>query len=79
MDQAYALTGTTPSMTDKDQQLDQLREAVDRKREAAEDASHAHPDHSGPAPEEEGRPAPGHSPRERGVGRAKTTADRWNQ
>jgi hypothetical protein len=66
-------------MTDKEKQLERLREAVDRKAEAADDASHESPDRSGPAPEEEGRPGEAHSPREQGGGKDKMTADRWNQ
>jgi hypothetical protein len=63
-------------MTDKEQQLEQLREAVDRKKEAAEKASHDRPE---PAPDETGAPQDAHSPRERGDGKDKMTADRWNQ
>jgi hypothetical protein len=66
-------------MTDKEQQLRHFREAVDRKEQEAEEASHTHADRSGPPPEESGQPPAGHSPRERGSGRDKTTADKWNQ
>jgi hypothetical protein len=66
-------------MTDKEQQLKHFREAVDRKEHEAEEASHAHADRSGPPPDEEGHPQAGHSPRERGGGKEKMTADKWNQ
>jgi hypothetical protein len=66
-------------MTDKDQQLKHLRDAVDRKGHEAEEASHAHAERSGPPPDEEGHPQAGHSPRERGGGKEKMTADKWNQ
>jgi hypothetical protein len=66
-------------MTDKDQQLKHLRDAVDRKAEHAEEASHAHGERSGPPPEERGHPEAGHSPREQGGGKDKMTADKWNQ
>jgi hypothetical protein len=66
-------------MTDKDEQLEHFREALDRKKRAAEQASHAGGEHSGPPPEETGHPQAGHSPRETGGGKEKMTADKWNQ
>jgi hypothetical protein len=66
-------------MTDKDEQLEHFREALDRKKRAAEQASHAGGEHSGPPPEEIGHPQAGHSPQEQGGGKEKMTADKWNQ
>jgi hypothetical protein len=79
-------------MTDKDQQLEQFREAVDRKAEAAEEASHAHPRTAGQAEdepgdgsrfqrplEETGRPQDAFSVRDKNTGKGKKTADKWNQ
>jgi hypothetical protein len=66
-------------MTDKDEQLEHFREALDRKKRAAEQASHAGGDRSGPPPEEIGHPQAAHSPQEQGGGKEKMTADKWNQ
>ena len=75
-------------MTDKDQQLERLREAVDRKAEAAEEASHLQPEHR-PADErapdsQQSRVDPAHtqdefSIRDKNTGKGKKTADKWNQ
>ena len=76
-------------MTDKDQQLQQFREAVDRKAEAA--GSGANPERSGPAPEEVGEGGvqrsleePGRTqdvgdPRLKSSRKGHVTADKWNQ
>jgi hypothetical protein len=77
-------------MTDKDEQLKRLRDAVERKEQAAEEASRARPDRSGPAPDEPaqgaqrslddpGRPQDARSAREKSAGKGKKTADKWNQ
>jgi hypothetical protein len=78
-------------MTDKDQQLEQFREAVDRKAEAAEAASQASgPSAAGPDPDaadpgvqrsriEHGRPQDVQSVRDKNTGKGKKTADKWNQ
>ena len=75
-------------MTDKEQQLEQFREAVDRKAEAAEEASHAQPDRR-PSDEratdsQQSRVDPAHtqdefSIRDKNTGKGKKTADKWNQ
>ena len=75
-------------MTDKDQQLQQFREAVDRKAEAAEEASHAQPErrgHDDAGPESQrSRVDTAHtqdefSVRDKNTGKGKKTADKWNQ
>jgi hypothetical protein len=78
-------------MTDKDQQLEQFREAVDRKAEAAEAAGRAtSPAASGPDPEvadpgvQRSRVDHAHtqddfSVRDKNSGKGKKTADKWNQ
>ena len=66
-------------MTDKDEQLKHFREALDRKERVTGQASHAGAEHSGPPPEENGHVQAAHSPRERGGGKEKMTADKWNQ
>ena len=75
-------------MTDKEQQLEQFREAVDRKAEAAEEASHQQPEHrpsDARAPDSQGsRIDPAHtqdefSIRDKNTGKGKKTADKWNQ
>ncbi len=74
-------------MTDHDQQLERLREAVARKSEAAREASREHPE---PAPAGEDDPSQGSrlatsrpqdvlSPRDKNSGKGKKTADKWNQ
>ena len=76
--------------TEKEQQLERLREAVDRKAEAAEEASHAAPPTGGPDPEgtgeeiqrsriEDGRTQDAYSVRDKNTGKGKKTADKWNQ
>jgi hypothetical protein len=78
-------------MTEHDEQLEHLREAVDRKSAEARDASeatqHDHP-RRGPAEEgrptqearyEAGRPQDVFSPRDKNSGKGKKTADKWNQ
>jgi hypothetical protein len=77
--------------SEKEQQLDQFREAVDRKAEAAEEASRAHPANAGgPDPEEadpgvqrsrieDGRTQATYSVRDKNTGKGKKTADKWNQ
>jgi hypothetical protein len=76
-------------MTDKDEQLQHLRDAVDRKAEAAE--AGRNPERSGPAPEEIGEggeqrslvePARGQDvgePRQKSSRKGHVTADKWNQ
>jgi len=75
-------------MTDKDQQLKHLRDAVDRKAEAAEEASHAQPDHAPPDDLGHGGQASridtahtqdDFSIRDKNTGKGKKTADKWNQ
>jgi hypothetical protein len=78
-------------MTEKDEQLEQFREAVDRKAEAAEAASRATPARAGgPDPEgadpgvqasrtAAGRPQDTYSARDKNTGKGKKTADKWNQ
>ena len=62
-------------MTDKDQQLEQFREAVERK---AEQAFEGQPRHGRPADEPDtSKDAP--SPRAKSSGHGKVTADKWNQ
>ena len=65
-------------MTDKDQQLQQFREAVDRKAEAAEAGN---PSRTGPPPAEEGDPGRPNDtdPREKSSRKGQVTADKWNQ
>jgi hypothetical protein len=75
-------------MTDKDQQLQQFREAVDRKAEAAESATN--PERSGPPPEELGEGGVQRSleepsrpqdvdPRHKSSREGHVTAENWNQ
>jgi hypothetical protein len=79
-------------MTDKDQQLEHFREAVERKADQADEASHAHPRTAGQADdepggssrfqrskEEPGRPQDTFSVRDKSSGKGKKTADKWNQ
>ena len=62
-------------MTDKDQQLEHFREAVDRK---AEEAFEGQPKHGRPADEQDpSKDAP--SPRAKSSVHGKVTADKWNQ
>jgi hypothetical protein len=62
-------------MTDKDQQLEQFREAVERK---AEQAPEVRPRHERPADEHDpSKDTP--SPRAKSSGHGKVTADKWNQ
>ncbi|MDQ3850829.1 MAG: hypothetical protein M3296_09495 [Actinomycetota bacterium] len=78
-------------MSQRDEQLQRLREAVDRKSEEAREASEAtrHSPADGPraddvaddqadltAPE---RPQDTRSPRDKNAGKGKKTADKWNQ
>ena len=79
-------------MTDKDEQLEHFRDAVDRKAEAAREAARAQP-HPAGSPEDEsgegsrfqrsleehGRPPDVGSPRAKSTGHGKKTADKWNQ
>jgi len=64
-------------MTDQEEQLARFREAVERKAAKAERASHEHPHEN--APHVSGHAEPSHSPREKGHGKDKMTADKWNQ
>ena len=77
-------------MTEKDEQLEQFREAVDRKAEAAEEASRATTSTSGPNADdvdpgvqrsrvEDGRTQDTFSVRDKNSGKGKKTADKWNQ
>ncbi len=78
-------------MTEKDEQLERFREAVDRKAAAAEDASHASPARRAPGePDpadhgiqrervEDGRTQDTSSIRDKNAGKGKKTADKWNQ
>ena len=77
-------------MTDKDQQLEHFREAVDRKAEEADAASHANPARTGPVPDQPGaeyqdakirpdRAQDAFSIRDKNTGKGKKTADKWNQ
>jgi hypothetical protein len=78
-------------MSDKDEQLERFREAVDRKDDEAEAASRATRDAgSGPPPDEnapgiqpgivdDGRPQDTFSVRAKNTGKGKKTADKWNQ
>ena len=64
-------------MTDKDQQLEQFRHAVDRKagKLPPEEAEHG----VQRTLEEPGRPPDVESPRAKSSGHGKKTADKWNQ
>jgi hypothetical protein len=64
------------NMTDKDQQLEQFREAVDRKAEAAQEGR---PHFGRPADEERDPSQDAPSPRQKSTGHGKVTADKWNQ
>ena len=79
-------------MTDKDQQLEHLRAAVERKAGEAEARSHDSDamHHGGPPPGDEdassqrsrvetGRPQDVMSIRDKNAGKGKKTADKWNQ
>ena len=76
-------------MTDKEQQLEHLREAVDRKAEAAREAAESHPPTPGESGggasrsqrslEEPGRTQDVASARQKSSGHGKKTADKWNQ
>jgi len=78
-------------MTDKDEQLDRLRDAVDRKNAEADAASRAHrpvtstvpPEEEGPGTQrsltETGRPQDALSVRDKNSQKGKKTADKWNQ
>ena len=62
-------------MTDKDQQLEHFREAVERK---ADQAFEGQPKHDRPADEHDtSKDAP--SPRAKSSVHGKVTADKWNQ
>jgi hypothetical protein len=73
--------------TDRDEQLERFKDAVDRKAAAAEEASH----HPGRTPageavegdqrslEEDGRTQDVFSVRDKNSGHGKKTADKWNQ
>lgn len=65
-------------MTDKDQQLEQFRAAVDRKAEAAAEAAQQPPAHERPADEADQSQDAG-SPRQKSSQHGKVTADNWNQ
>ena len=79
------------AMTDKEQQLDRMRDAVDRKKAEADAAARAEPSQaSGPPPEdagpgtqrsltETGRPQDTFSVRDKNSQKGKKTADKWNQ
>jgi hypothetical protein len=81
-------------MTEHDEQLSRLREAVDRKSEAAQEASHHAPQNPRPGNgvtlDASGQAQPGiqtddrsnqdvFSPRDKNSGHGKKTADKWNQ
>jgi hypothetical protein len=77
-------------MTERDEQLERFRAAVDRKSAEAQEASHAtaeHPPGGSPvtagdeqAPRTEaGRPQDVRSVRDKNSGHGKKTADKWNQ
>jgi len=77
-------------MTDKDQQIDRLREAVERRMADADAASRADRSLSGGAPPDGGEPTqasliePGRtqdtfSVRDKNSQKGKKTADKWNQ
>jgi hypothetical protein len=79
-------------MTDREEQLERLREAVDRKSEQADAAARStHHSPAEPAPgatgvagdqrplEETGRPQDVFSVRDKNAGKGKKTADKWNQ
>jgi hypothetical protein len=77
-------------MTDQDEQLDRLRDAVDRKSEQAKTASETAQRDSGRAGDDgvgatqhsiidTGRPQDALSARDKNSGHGKKTADKWNQ
>lgn len=77
-------------MTQKDQQLEHLHDAVERKKRESEEASRAHPAPGGPPPADdgrgtqsgrfvEGRNQDGGSVRDKNSRKGKVTADKWNQ
>jgi hypothetical protein len=75
-------------MTEHDEQLERMREAVDRKSAAAEAASHTTPPSAaGPGGVgdtqsdliDTGRQQDTLSPRAKNAGHGKKTADNWNQ
>jgi len=77
-------------MTDKQEQLDRFRDAVERKKADSEAASHAERPTSGAPPREEGpgtqrsltetgRPQDAFSVRDKNSQKGKKTADKWNQ
>lgn len=80
-----------PSMDQRDEELQRLREAVDRKsdhaREAAESTGDAPPARAGVDEvtgdraelSERGRPQDAHDIRAKNSGKGKKTADKWNQ
>jgi hypothetical protein len=63
-------------MTDKDQQLEQFREAVDRK---AEQVVEEQPKHGPPPADEMDHSQDAPSPRQKSTQHGKVTADKWNQ
>jgi hypothetical protein len=78
-------------MAEKDEQLEQMRDAVDRKADEAEAKSRATRHDQGELPADEdgpgsqaGRTEPGRpqdvlSARDKNAGKGKKTADKWNQ
>jgi hypothetical protein len=78
-------------MTDKEEQLERMRSAVERKAEEAEARSHEDDDTRGGPPDEDqggasqrsrvepGRPLDAFSVRAKNSGKGKKTADKWNQ
>jgi hypothetical protein len=75
-------------MTERSEQLDRFREAVDRKAAEAEERSRAGADHPPPGdePPPEGQNLDGadreqdeQSIRDKSTGKGKKTADKWNQ
>jgi hypothetical protein len=77
-------------MTQKDEQLEQFRDAVDRKAAAAEEAARATAPTGGPDADdidpgvqrsriEPGRTQDAYDVRDKSTGKGKKTADKWNQ
>ena len=87
----FAGAGTHGAMSERDEQLQHFREAVDRKSAEAEEASKAtahQPPGSGSSVTAEGEQAPRIEPgrpqdvrsvRDKNSGHGKKTADKWNQ
>ena len=74
-------------MTDRSEELDRFKEAVERKSQEAEEASRS-PGGGAPIADEQppdqgsagaDRPQDTGSPREKNTGHRKKTADKWNQ